>query len=90
MQRGYCLNRECLLRSHALTALMPTLHPSEPDADADADVACVPQAEQYRRAYEESERTHQLRNQSEAALKEEVAKQQVRGGDGIRRAALGM
>ena len=36
-------------------------------------------AVQYRLAYEDSERTHQLRDQTESALKEEVAKQQVGG-----------
>ena len=38
--------------------------------------------EQYKGAYEDSEHTHQLRDQSELALKEEVAKQQVWGGEG--------
>ena len=38
------------------------------------------QVDQYRLAYEDSERTHQLRDQTESALKEEVAKQQVRDG----------
>ena len=34
-------------------------------------------AEQYRLAYEDSERTHALRDQTEGALKEEVAKLEV-------------
>jgi hypothetical protein len=35
------------------------------------------QVEEFRAAYEESERTHRLRDQSDSALKEEVAKQKV-------------
>ena len=40
-------------------------------------------ADQYRLAYEDSERTHQLRDQTESALKEEVAKQQVGVGGAL-------
>ena len=42
------------------------------------------QAEQHRLAYDEdSERIHQLRDQTESALKEEVAKQQVGVGGAL-------
>ena len=45
-------------------------------------------AVQYRLAYEDSERTHQLRDQTESALKEEIAKQQVGGWQQIEEGVL--